>query len=83
MLSKCSKSFKVFSRPGGHISQIEEDVKSVVRKGDIDCKHVSSVFLVCGGNDIENLPNKGDLDKVFQDYKSLCITVHKHFPNFS
>ena len=54
LLSKRGKRFAVFTNAGAHVDDVMQDVLSVAHKGEICRKCVDTVFLVCGGNDIEN-----------------------------
>ena len=46
----------------------------------IDAAKVTSVFLFCGGNDIENLAKDSDIEYVYEDYEELVEVVRKDFP---
>ena len=83
LLSKHGKNFKVFSHPGAHVCDITIDIKSVNVKGSlISCEDVKTVFLVCGGNDIENFPHyKPELHPLFEDYRRLFQCTKEVFPN--
>ena len=47
----------------------------------MDFTKVTSVFLVCGGNDIQNLHRDSDLDNVCKDYESLVNIIQGIFPD--
>ena len=81
MLSKHTKSFKVICRRGAHVRDIIAAVKGT--KEDLDTTKVSNVFLLVGGNDVENLQNDSDLESVFEDIKNLVNCTRVIFPSAS
>ena len=62
LLSKYKKKFKVFSHSGAEIKDIAQDVLRVQQNGVVDVAIVTSVFLICGGNDIRLIKIKIDYD---------------------
>lgn len=78
LLSKYGKSFKVLPHPGAHIKDITKDTSSI---HDIRCEDVNTVFLVCGGNDIQNLPPNESLDPLYNDFTNLFKCAKEKFPN--
>ena len=81
LLSRYEKKFRVFSNPGAKIKDIEHDIKDKATEGTLDASKVLSVFLICGGNDIENLRNDCDIEDVFIDYENLVKVATHTFPN--
>jgi len=81
LLSKYGKSFTVLSRSSAHISDIAVDIKTVRDKAIVDVNSVKNVFLVCGGNDVENLPGDESLDNIFDDFKHLFALAKETFSN--
>ena len=81
LLSRYEKKFKVFSHSGAKIKDIEKDVKSVTEKGTLDASKVTSVFLLCGGNDIQNLRRDSDIENVYRDYETLVEVTKCVFPH--
>ena len=79
LLAKYGQTFTVVSRSSAHISDIAEDIKVV--KDTVDCKSVKNLFFVCGGNDVENLPEAHTLDGIFQDFAQLFDLAKETFPN--
>ena len=53
-------------------------MREVANDDNFDCHAVTCIFLVCGGNDIENANN---IDKVKEDYKKLLLYAQQAFPN--
>ena len=80
LLSKYQKKFKVFSHSGAHVNDIAKDVQRVKEEGKLDFAKVSSVFLICGGNDIQNLRTDSDIDNTYKDYESLVKLIQAVFP---
>ena len=84
LLSKHQKKFKVYSNPGACVKDIAKDVQRVKdeegEKGNLKFSGVTSVFLVCGGNDIQNLRRDSDIDYVCKDYEHLVGLVRDIFP---
>ena len=81
LLSRYEKKFKVFSNSGAKIKDIENDVKHVTEEGTFDTFEVLSVFLICGGNDIENLHNDSDIEDAFIDFENLVKVTRHAFSN--
>lgn len=80
LLSKYKKKFRVFSNSGAKVRDIVDDVKCVKDDEALDIRNVSSVFLVCGGNDIENLQKDADIEDVHRDYENLVALAKDMFP---
>ena len=84
LLSKPSKkgtNFKVFSNPGAHVKNIISDVQSVADENDICRQCVDSVFVVCGGNDIQNLRRDGRIDDIIASFTSLIECIKFNYPS--
>ena len=81
LLSKYDKSFKVYTNSGAVIKTIHNKVKTVVGSGDIDCTGISSLFFVCGGNNIDNAQKNSDISCAQEDYSNLIQYARKMFPN--
>ena len=80
LLSKYKKIFGVFSNSGARVQDITNDVKRVKENGTLDVQKVSSLFFVCGGNDIENLQKDSDIQNVYRDYENLVNVAKDVFP---
>jgi lysophospholipase L1-like esterase len=82
MLSKYAKNFKVLCNRGATIGKIYENVERIRDSGAYDTSQVSTVFLMCGGNDVENLKAKkrNDVKFVLEDYEDLVDLVKEVFP---
>jgi lysophospholipase L1-like esterase len=82
MLSKYAKNFKVLCNRGTTIGKIYENVERIRDSGAYDTSQVSTVFLMCGGNDVENLKAKkrNDVKFVLEDYEDLVDLVKEVFP---
>ena len=74
-------TFKVFSNPGAKLPAIFDNVIKVRDSGNIDCSKVGKIFLVCGGNDVENLSKKSGISSVFYDFEDLIDLTKETFPN--
>ena len=81
LLSKYSKNFKVYCHRGARVSDIYEDVEKVQNMGELDTSKVSGVFLLCGGNDLENLKRDDDIKFVYEDIEDLVELTREAFPN--
>ncbi len=53
-------------------------MREIEKDDNVDCHAVTCIFLVCGGNDIENAKN---IDNVKEDYKKLLVYAQQAFPN--
>lgn len=80
-MSSHGKTFKVFKHSGAHIKDIKKDIENTRNSDVVDCSSVSTVFLVCGGNDLDSLPENKDLTQITEDYKELFNFASKVFPN--
>ena len=70
-LSKYDKKFKVFPHPGASVRDITNDIERESYNVTLDKSKVTSVFLVIGGNDIENLHDEADIENVYRDFENL------------
>ena len=80
LLSKHTRNFKVFSNSGAEVRDIYEDVKKVQAGKEIDTSNVKCVFLLCGGNDIENIRRDADITYVWEDMEDLVDLTREVFP---
>ena len=78
LLSKHQKQFKVYPFRGAHSTRILDNLKKKVETKEIVCSEISSIFFVCGGNDVENVP---DLSVVKANYRALLDYTVSAFPN--
>ena len=78
LLSKRGKKFKVFTNRGAHVNNIINDIQS---ENKICRECVGSVFVVCGGNDIENMRRDGRVSKIVGSFASLIECVKYSYPN--
>lgn len=80
LLSKYDKNFRVFSNSGAKVNDIANDVKRVKDDDTIDLQNITTVFFICGGNDIENLKKHTDIVNVYRDYENLISVAKDIFP---
>ena len=80
LLAKYGKSFTVVSHSSAHVEDIINDIKAVKDKGTIACDGVKTVFFVCGGNDVENLPGDHTIDNIKEDFINLMSVAKEIFP---
>ena len=73
----------MFTNSGAHIDDIKHDVINAARDTDICRKCVKTVFVVCGGNDTENLnrDKKKNLLNVISDFDSLLDVIGIVYPS--
>ncbi len=83
LLSKHSKKFKVFSNSGALIGDIYDSVEKVVTEGEYDTTKVSNIFLLCGGNDVENFKEDAVNKFTFltEDFEDLVWYTREAFPH--
>ena len=81
LLSQRGKTFKVYPHGGAHVSDIISDIKKTKGSNNIDTDAVSNLFLMCGGNDIENMYTDEDLYTLCSFYEHLLKTAKDVFPN--
>ena len=63
------------------MKDIYEDIEKLRDGGKHDTTSVSSIFLLCGGNDVENLKNDSSMAFVFEDIEDLVDLAREVFPN--
>ena len=80
LLSKYAKTFHVSCNRGATIGDIYEDVENVRDSGKYITSLVTTVFLVCGGNDVENIKNDDQLKDVYDDFEDLVHLLKLVFP---
>ncbi len=81
LLSKYSKKYSVFCNSGAHVKDIYEDIERVVADDKHDTTKVSTVFLLCGGNDVENFQEMVDIRYLYEDFEDLVWLTREAFPN--
>ena len=77
LLSKHQKQFKVYPLKGAHSTRILDNLKKKVDTREIVCSDITNIFFVCGGNDVENVPN---LSVVKSNYRALVDYALSTFP---
>jgi len=80
LLSKYGKKFEVLEHSGAHIEDIIKDISKAKTDGYL-LEKISNVFLVVGGNDVENLASDCSLKWIFEDFKELFKCARETFPN--
>ena len=84
ILSKYSKNFKVVCNRGARVRNIYEDIERMREHGAYDTTKVSSVFLLCGGNDLENFDKAYSINDnikfLFEDMEDLVELTREVFP---
>lgn len=81
LLSEYEKKFKVYSHPGAHVRTIRNDIIKVSEKNQLNCKDIKTVFLLCGGNDLEDLVIDTDISFIYEDLSKLFECAKEVFPN--
>ena len=85
LLSKHSRTFRVLSKPGAKVADIRRRIEGVVSGAETigirDLGEVTSVFLVCGGNDVGRLAKDSYIEDVYKDYENLVSYTRTVFPN--
>ena len=80
LLSKYERKFKVYCHSGAHVKDIYEDIERVENENKVDFNKVNNVFLLCGGNDLENIKSDNELTHVFEDIEDLLGLARDVFP---
>ena len=81
LLSKYDRTFKVVSNSGAYITDIMEDIENLKAQENSDfTNNITSVFLLCGGNDVENLPRDSDIHYIYEDYENIVNLSKQTFP---
>ena len=57
------------------------NIKKAKDNEELDLAVVTNVFIVCGGNDVENCYPDSDLDTIIECYDELCSVASATFPN--
>ena len=81
ILSKYDKNFKVFANSGACIGDIYEVIEKVRDSGKYELANVTNVFLICGGNDVENMKSDKDITFVYDDIEDIVYRAKLVFPN--
>ena len=81
ILSKYTKNFKVFTNSGACIGDIYEDIERIRDCGKYVLTNITNVFLICGGNDVENAKSDEDIKCVYEDFWDIMYLAKLVFPN--
>ena len=80
LLSKRGKTFKVFTKSGAHVHDAIKMVKFSLEKREVCPSCVQSIFLVVGGNDVENIKSEEGLKTLMNTYSELFSLINEKFP---
>jgi lysophospholipase L1-like esterase len=80
LLSKRGKTFKVFTKGGAHVDTVIKMVKSSLENKEVCPACVESIFLVVGGNDVQNIKSEPGLEKLTDTYNKLFNFIDSKFP---
>ena len=80
LLSKRGKTFKVFTRGGARVETVIKMVEDAVDKNDVCPSCVEAIFLVVGGNDVENIKSFAGLEELKKSYYKLISVINSKFP---
>ncbi len=80
LLSKRGKTFKVFTKGGARVETVIKMVRDCVDNGDICTACVESIFVVAGGNDVENIRSADGLEKLKSSFIKLIDVINTKFP---
>ena len=80
LLSKRGKTFKVFTKGGARMEDIIKMIDEAVLDKDICTSCISSIFIVAGGNDVENIRSLSGVEKLKASYKKLVQGINVKFP---
>ena len=82
LLSKHTRTFRVFCNRGAHVKGIYDVIEKARDDPSIHPDRVKDVFLLCGGNDVEDL--KGEYSEklkcVFEDMEDIVDLTREVFP---
>ena len=79
LLSKRSKRVKVISRPGARVATIAKTFTDIIDNESICLNCVQDVFVVCGGNDMENVNSEAAYQNVLSSFNSLTSIISDNF----
>ena len=80
LLSRGDTKFKVMCNPGARVKDITHDILSTADHGTFCRKCVKSIFLVCGGNDVENTHYKEAVSDILPSYTNLLDILGDIYP---
>ena len=80
-LSKPGKCFEVICHPGAKVRTIIKSFEDIIKSGTICRECIQNVFLICGGNDVENIRNEAGLDDLICSFNNLICIISDHFLN--
>ena len=80
LLSRGNTKFKVLSNPGARVKDIMYDILDTADNGTYCRMCVRSIFLVCGGNNIENTHYKEASSDILTSYTDLLDIISDVYP---
>ena len=80
LLSKRGKTFKVFTRGGAHVETVAKMITEAIEKGELCTSCVQSIFIVAGGNDVENIISNSGINKLQSSFKKLIDMISTKLP---
>ena len=81
LLSKRGKNFAVFTNSGARIEDILQDVFAASENKDICRSCIEKVFIISGGNDLENIRSDAGPNVICESYERLLDCMHDIFPS--
>ena len=80
-LSAPGKSFMVICHPGARVGTIIKSVESKIKNKTLCLDCIQNVFLICGGNDVENIRTESGLNNLLGTYNTLICLISDYFLN--
>ena len=74
------KTFKVFTKPGAHVQDIIKRVRDVFNDTEVCLDCVDSVFIVGGGNDVENIGSEIGMRNLHNSFRYLFKLISQLVP---
>ena len=74
------KRFKVFSKPGAHVRDIIKTMRDAFNDKEVCLDCVDSVFVVCGGNDAENIRSEMGMRNLENSFRNLFKLISHLVP---
>lgn len=75
------QTFRVFSHPGARVRTIINKIHGVFKDDEICTKCIENVFIVCGGNDTENITSYTGMETLKKSFVCLIEGFKKYLPN--
>ena len=75
------KTFKVYCQPGARVATVNNKIKDVFENNMVCRECVDNVFIVCGGNDTENIRSRKGMETLKKSFTLLIEDLSNFLPD--